>query len=191
MLYNLGVNLLIKGKLMRVTRLLSSLMVSGLLFACSSTHAPGSVDGNDDSLTAVPAPKLKMDQQEAYNGSDDLKVNGETPYGKVGGKFKTLLKQTDKNGITRTVTEITREPGYRSSVHYMNYAVTTCVTKGEATMELDGKDPQYFTAGQCFIMPVGIKGYVANDGKGILKLLDYNTFPEGEDTMTMLESIKH
>ncbi|AUR52863.1 cupin domain-containing protein [Aquella oligotrophica] len=177
---------------MKVTRLLAGLMVSGLLFACSSTHAPGDTDGNDDSvtLTAVPAPKLKMDQQ-AYNGSDDLKVNGETPYGKVGGKFKTLLKQTDKNDITRTVTEITREPGYRSSVHYMNYAVTTCVTKGEATMELDGKEPQYFTAGQCFIMPVGVKGYVANDGKGVLKMLDYNTFPAGEDTMVMLESSKH
>lgn len=46
-------------------------------------------------------------------------------------------------------------------------------------MELDGKDPQYFNARQCFIMPVGIKGYVANDEKRVLKRLDYNTLPEG------------
>jgi|GEM_PF-4319132 len=173
---------------MKIMKLGLALGISSLLFACSSTHGPDSI--TEGSTEEVTAPKLDVAQQVSYSGSDNAKVNGETPYGKVGGKSKILIKQTDKNGITRVVTEIMREPGYRSAVHYMNYAVTSCVTKGEATLELDGKDPQYFNAGQCFIMPVGIKGFVANDGKGVLKLLDYNTLPEGEQSMTMLE-VKH
>lgn len=174
---------------MKLIKALVTVTLGSALFACSSTHEPST--SSEEVTTTVSTPKLEMAEQGNYSGSDDLKVNGETPYGKVGGKSKTLLKQTDSNGITRVALEITRDPGYRSPVHYMNYAVTSCVVKGEATMELDGKEPQYFSAGQCFIMPVGIKGFIANDGKSVLKLIDYNTFPEGEKTATMLEIRNH
>lgn len=166
---------------MKINKLVGLFGLSTLLIACSSTHAPGTAS------LAMNETGLSLDQPLAYSVSDDLKVNGETPDGKVGGKYKEIIKQTDEHGITRIVYLVSRKPGYRSLVHYLNYPLTSCVIKGEATLELDGKDPQYFAVGQCFIMPSGIKGFVANDGKEELKVLEYNTLPEGIPPMVALE----
>lgn len=126
-------------------------------------------------------------QTSGYHGTTDISVNGEMPKGKVGATFNTIMEETDNKGMTRTVVEIVRKPGYRSAVHYMTYATTSCVLKGQATLVMDGSKPQTYKTGQCFIMPEDIKGYIVNNGKTMLKLLDYNTAPEGQDTMVMLE----
>ena len=159
------------SKLYRVTGLATGIMVS----ACSTATVP-------------PVTPLGQNPPPAYHGTTDLYVNGQLPAERTGGTFNTVFLNTDRNKTTRLVVEVTRKPGYRSPVHYMTYTVTTCVLKGQATMVLDGQEPITTKAGQCFVMPAGIKGYVANDCKSVLKMLDYNTIPEGQDTMVMLEN---
>ena len=155
-------------------KLLSGAVLAVAVFSgCSSNQIPPT----SHNTTMHPA---------VYTGTTDAYVNGEIPPEKVGGSFKTLLSQTIV-GVTHFAGEVTRKPGERSMVHYMTYTVTSCVQKGQATLVMDGSDPVTYKAGQCYTMPAGIKGYVANRGKTTLKLLDVNTMPAGEDSMVMLE----
>ena len=160
---------------MNKTKLIPALGMSTLLFCagCSSVQAP----------TAAPTPKAA-----AYNGTSDIEVNGVVPKGKVGATFKTVFEQTDASGMTHIVSQVTRKPGYRSAVHYMTYGTTTCVNQGQATMELDDGTLETYKAGECYIMPAGVKGYIANNGKTVQKLTDFSLVPSGEHTMVMLEN---
>ena len=155
-------------------KLLPCAILAAVVFSgCSSNQSPQVTHNN-------------IMQPAAYAGTTDIHVNGEIPPEKVGGTFKTLLSQTT-DGVTHFAGEVTRKPGERSMVHYMTYTVTSCVQKGQATLIMDGSEPVTYKAGQCYTMPAGIKGYVANHGKTTLKLLDVNTMPEGADSMVMLE----
>lgn len=151
-----------------------SIVVATAIFAtgCSSNQPP--------------MPTYNPMAPATYSGSMDNYVNGIEPTEQIGGTFKTLLSETT-NGITRYAGEVTRAPGQRSVVHYMTYTVTSCVIKGQATLVLEGTDPQTFKAGECYTMPAGVKGYIANRGKTTLKLLDVNTMPAGASSMVMLE----
>lgn len=121
-----------------------------------------------------------------YKGTTDTLVNGVYPKEKIGGTFKTVLEQDD-NGITHFAGSVVRKHGERSAVHYMTYTVTSCVVKGQATMVLDGSDPITYKAGSCYNMPAGSKGYIVNHGKYTLHLIDINAYPQGKDSMVMLE----
>lgn len=126
-------------------------------------------------------------QSDTKKIDDNILVNGQKAKGLIGSTSKVIFEQTDKNGTTRRVVVINREPNTRSPVHTMNYAVTSCVNKGQATMYLEGVSPETTQMGHCYVMPAGIKGYIYNSGESELELTDYQVITSGNEVSHKLE----
>lgn len=160
--------------------LLLSSVTLGLTVGCASSKEPTKEPASEKVVLEKTAKKPVVDDS-------NILVNGEEPKGKVASTSKTIFDQTDSQGITRAVTIVTRKAGTRSPVHVMDYAVTSCVNKGQATMYLEGEAPETTKAGNCYVMPANVKGYIYNSGKSELQLTDYKIFPAGEDVSHKIE----
>jgi quercetin dioxygenase-like cupin family protein len=110
--------------------------------------------------------------QSRYHGTEDAKVNGRIPPEPLGGKSVFLLER-EFNRILYRTERVDRNPGFRSSVHYHLFPVTTCVIQGTTTLELEGYQNHEYTQGQCFLMPAYVKGCNVNRGKTPVVLYDY------------------
>ena len=98
------------------------------------------------------------------------------------------IDAVQQNGRMTLVLFSERDPLTRTAIHRHDSSGVTCITAGEMTLYLEGKDPIRKRAGECYYMPSGVSMIGYNSGRGVARFYDFFNYPVGSESLRVVEA---